>query len=307
MQSERRPFQHRDPQAAFCELETEARGYLAKAGQLQFIAELWDTLQKMPLSWWSADFTREMWTPRARMRWFAERADIRQRVTTALTGLPPNTAMKREPHFQAELIDSVIDDGDIDAGKFESAFDACEMVVYGPAREFWSQFRERMPWEEDAPTHKKLVSWGLRQLLSERSTLLGMSRKPILTAWDVRSSIDSRVWQSRMPLEIRVAVDEARLRHEKARPRDPFHARHELSICVPEQIAEHIPLAEIAPVFFTAEKNMGLLPQDEDMPRHSMNVAHNDFDEPPMSVPKESTKVPAMNLPRLSLDRLTGT
>ncbi len=304
MQSERRPFQHRDPQAAFCELETEARGYLAKAGSLQFIAELWDVLQKMPLSWWDADFTRKMWTPRSRMRWFTERADIRQRVTTALTGLPPNTAMKRDPHFQSELIDSVIDDGDINADKFESAFDACEMVVYGPAREFWSAFRERMPWEEDAPSHKKLVSWSLRQLLSERSTLLGMSRKPILTAWDVRSSIDSRVWQSRMPLEIRVAVDEARLRHEKARPRDPFHARHELSICVPEQIAEHIPLAEIAPVFFAAEKSMGLLPIEEDLGRHAA-LAHNDFEIE--RAPKESTMVPAMHLPRLSLDRLTGT
>ncbi len=304
MQSDRRPFQHRDPQAAFCELETEARGYLAKAGSLQFIAELWDVLQKMPLSWWDADFTRKIWTPRSRMRWFEERADIRQRVTTALTGLPPNTAMKRDPHFQSELIDSVIDDGDINADKFESAFDACEMVVYGPAREFWSAFRERLPWEEDAPSHKKLVSWSLRQLLSERSTLLGMSRKPILTAWDVRSSIDSRVWQSRMPLEIRVAVDDARLRHEKARPRDAFHARHELSICVPEQIAEHIPLAEIAPVFLTAEKSMGLLPIDEELGRH-VALAHNDFEIE--HAPKESSKVPAMHLPRLSLDRLTGT
>jgi len=305
--SDRRPLQHRDPQSAFCELETEARGYLAKAGQLQFIAELWDTLQKMPLNWWDASFTRKMWTPRSRMRWFEERADIRQRITTSLTGLPPNTALKRDPHFQSELIDSVIEDGDIDATKFESAFDACEMVVYGPAQEFWSAFRERMPWEEDAPMHKKLVSWAMRQMLSERSTLLGMSRKPILTAWDVRSSIDSRVWQSRMPLEIRVAVDEARLRHEKARPRDPFHARHELSICVPEQIAEHIPLAELAPIFAAAEKSMGLLPVDEDLSRHIIDMPTNDVDAPASIVPKQSSTVPAMTLPRLSLDRLTGT
>jgi hypothetical protein len=109
-----------------------------------------------------------------------------------------------------------------------------------------------------------------------------------------------------MPLEIRVAVDDARLRHEKARPRDPFHARHELSICVPEQIVEHIPLAEIAPVFATAEKSMGLLPVEEELPRSSNVTAENEYDELTIT-PKESTKVPAMHLPRLSLNRLTGT
>jgi len=114
-----------------------------------------------------------------------------------------------------------------------------------------------MPWEEDSPVHQKLVGWLLRTLMSDRSsTDSEMTRRPILTAWDVRTAIDARVWQERMPLDVRAGIDEARLKHEKSRPREPFHARHELAIATPEIIAQNIPLIDLVPVIQAAEHGL---------------------------------------------------
>jgi hypothetical protein len=255
----KKPFTHRDPQDVSDEqLAQEARAQLAKSPHLQFVAELLAKLRELGFAWFTPEHARAVWPTAARMRWLAQRADVRQRITTQLTGLPPNTARKKSLEFQVELIDAVVEDGDVDVRAFDVAFDPCDLAVYGPADELWAQFRDRMPWEDDSPAHQKLVAWAIRQLLSERSAFEGLTRKPILTAWDVRTSIDSRLWQSRMPLEVRVAVDDARLRHEKARPRDPFHARHDLAIAVPEQIVANIPLRELTLIFAAAERAMGI-------------------------------------------------
>lgn len=254
-----RPLHHHDAEnLTDDDLRREARGHLSRNAHLQVIAELLTKLRSLGLSWWTPSFARDAWPARARMRWLAQRPDLRQQVTSSLTGLPTNTARRKSPDFQADLIESAIDDGDVTVERFEAAFDPVDMVCYGPAFEFWAQFRDRMPWEDDAPTHQKMISWLIKSLLSDRSGADGnMSRKPILTSWDVRTSIDARVWATRVPLEVRVAIDEARLRHERNRPREPFQARHELSIATPEIISTHVPLADLVQIIAAAERAMG--------------------------------------------------
>lgn len=254
-----RPLHHHDAEnLADDDLRRESRNHLSRNAHLQVIAELVARLRSLGLSWWTPTFAREAWPARARMRWFAQRPDLRQQITTSLTGLPVNTARRKSAEFQADLIDAAIDDGDVTVDRFEAAFDPSELACYGPAFEFWAQFRDRMPWEDDSPVHQKLVAWLLKTLLSDRSGTDGnMIRKPILTAWDVRSSIDARVWATRIPVEIRVAIDEARLRHERSRPREPFQARHELAIAVPEVITANIPLADLTQIITAAERAMG--------------------------------------------------
>jgi hypothetical protein len=66
------------------------------------------------------------------------------------------------------------------------------------------------------------------------------------------------VWQRYIPLDLRVAVDEARIKAERTRPREPYRARSEFSIVTPEIIAQHVPLAEFRPVIEAADAALAL-------------------------------------------------
>src|SRR5262249_51847700 len=140
---------------------------------------------------------------------------------------------------------------------FEEAFDPADLVVYGPAADLWTAFVERMPWGDDTPVHQELCAWLFDALLADHSTVEGFRRKPILTAWDARTAIDGRLWHAGMPLEIRVAIDEARFEKERQRPGEPFHAESDLSIAVAGTIAASIHLKDLLPVFLAAQRQMG--------------------------------------------------
>lgn len=252
-----RPLQHREPDNKDDEtLKREARAHLASEPALQLAAELIARLREIDVPWWSAARLRERWGSVERMRWFRERPDLRQHITTSLTGLAPRAARRKTPDFQGALIDSVIDEADITPRAFEDAFDPCDLAVYGPASAYWHFFRESMPWDKDTQVHQELVAWLLKSLLADRSPFDGIGRAPILTPWDVRTAIDGRVWHTRIPLEIRVAIDDARLQQERDRPGVPFHADGDLAIAAPEIIAASIPLRELVPVLVVAQKSM---------------------------------------------------
>ncbi len=238
-------------------LRREARNHLAQSPPLQVVAELITKLRSLELSWWTPASARAMWPASMRMRWLKQRPDLRQAITTKLTGLPPKAARRFWPDEQASLIDAVVDNGDIEVDALEEAFDPLDLVVYGPAGQFWREFRERMPWEESSPAHQKLAAWLIRALTADRSSVDGIHRKPVLSALDVRSAIHSAVWQARIPFDLRVEIDQARIKHERTRPREPFTARHELVIATPERIAENIPLSDLALIIERAETAMG--------------------------------------------------
>lgn len=254
-------------------LAREASQQLAKLPQLQLVGELWCELRSYGFAWWAPELLRTWWPAAQRMKWLAQRSDVRQRITSQLTGLPPNAARKRSPTFQAELIDAVVDEGDVSARDLECAFDPFDMVTYGPVGDVWRAFRSALPVETCSTDLERLTAWLLRALLSDRSMKHEqLKRRPILTPWDLRTAIDGEVWHTRMPLEIRVAIDEARFRQEKLRPGRPFGARHDLSIAAPEQIAAHVPLIDLVGVLERAEQAMGFEPmaQQELLPIGSM-------------------------------------
>jgi len=253
-----RPLEHQDAEKKTDEaLKQEAKGHLGDSPPLQIVAELLGKLRALDLPWWTPGVLRARWSATDRMRWYRARADLRQEITTQLSGLAPRAARKKTPEFQGALIDSAIDESDVTVRAFEDAFEPADLVVYGPADDFWHAFVERMPWGDDTPVHQELCAWLLDALLADQSSIDGLSRKPILTAWDARTAIDGRVWHTRMPLEIRVAIDEARLNKERHRPEEPFHAESDLSIAVSATIAASIPLKDLAPVFITAQRQMG--------------------------------------------------
>jgi hypothetical protein len=239
-------------------LGRESRSHVASHGALQLMAELILKLRGARFPWWTPELLRGTWDAHARMAWFRQRADIRQRITCSLTGLRPKAARNKRPEFQADLIDSVIDDGDMTVDQFEDSFDAIELAAYAPVAEIWHGFRSRMPWDQDLPPNQELVGWLIERLLASSSTIEGMTRTPILTPHAIRATIPGAIWHSTIPLEIRVTIDELRLEQERARPGEPFHAIHELSVATPTIIAASIPLRELTCILDVAERAMGL-------------------------------------------------
>jgi hypothetical protein len=235
------------------------REQLAGDPGTQLIAEMYGKLRSMDLAWWSPARLREYWPARDRMGWFADRPDVRQRLTIQLTGLAPRAARALKPAAQAELIDSVIESGDVTVHEFEIAFEPSEMAIHAPSGELWREFRERMPWEERTPEHKQVAAWLLGALLADRGDVASEKRQSLLTPLYLRSAIDSRAWQEHLPLEIRAAVDSARLRREWESPGKAFEARQELELVTIERLVEFLPLVELKGVLDAAERALRAL------------------------------------------------
>ena len=272
-------------------LAQEARAHVAESPALQLMAELIAKLRAGRFPWWTPESLRDAWGANERMRWFEQRADIRQRITSGLTGLAPKAARNKQPDFQAALVDSVVDDGDVTADQFENAWDPVELAAYAPVAEIWHRFRERMPWDQDTPAHQELVGWLIDTLLASSSTFEGMTRKPILSSHTVRTTIPGKIWHSKIPLEIRVAIDDLRFQRERAKPGEPFHAIHDLSVATPTIIATNIPLRELVRVVDVAEKAMAVpakgTPQASSVPKEESSKA-----EPPKSTAQPAVPPP---------------
>jgi hypothetical protein len=251
------PLRHADTGRSDERLASDAAAHLARSAGLQLVAELYARLRDMDFPWWTAEQLRDAFPAAQRLDWFAERADLRQRITTQLTGLAPKAARNKNAAFQAQLIDSVIDEGDIGVDTFEAAFEPADVAVYGPAAEIWRLFRRRMPWDDDATAHQDLVGWLIGALLADKSSLDGAPRTAVLTAVQVRTAIDGRVWHSRIPLHVRVAIDDARFAAQRERPTEPYGVERDLAIATPALIAASIPLRDLLGIVDVATQALG--------------------------------------------------
>lgn len=276
---------HADPAASDDRLSSEAAAHLARHPALQLIAELLTRLREVGFPWWTAEHLRGAYPAAERMRWLVRRPDIRQRITTQLTGLAPRAARNKTPEFQASLIDSVIDEGDITLEMFEQAFEPIDTAVYGPSAELWRLFRKRMPWDDDATAHQDLVGWLIGALLADKSFLDGAPRTPVLSALQARTAIDGRVWHSRIPLHVRVAIDDARFAHQRERPNEAYGVERDMQIATPALIAASIPLKDLGGVLDVAGQALGF---EDAAPQARPNAREKHSARPPG--PVESTE-----------------
>jgi hypothetical protein len=291
-------LQHSEPLPPDDRLAQLAAAHLTTSAPLQLVAELLTRLRDMSFPWWTPEQLRRAYPARERLQWLTHRPDIRQRITTQLTGLAPRAARNKAPEFQAELIDSVIDEGDIGLDVFEAAFEPMDLAVYGPAEDFFQLFRRRMPWEDDSTPHQDLIGWLIGAFLSDKSALDGSPRRPVLSALDVRSSIDGAVWHTRVPLHVRVMIDEARFAAQRERPYEPFTVDRDLSIATPALIAASIPLKDLSGVIDLAAVSMGF---DERGGREhgarAVTAASDASDDGPGEAPAASTVAPPSAAP----------
>lgn len=260
------PFVHETSadETSDIDLTKAAQKHLAGSPSKQVLAEILVKLREINPSWWSPEHLHRVFPAEMRMRWLAQRPDLRQAVTTVLTGLRENTARKKDPEQQASLIEDAIRDKDASLDQFELAFDPRALVVYGDACAIWAQLRERFPWDKSNKDHQILVADFIERFLSERSTLNGdLARAPILTHLKVRTAIDETVWERSIPPEIRVRINRARLEQEGVDDTIPFRAKDELLIATPEIIAAKIALKDLKPIFLLAEEAMGFAPAPE--------------------------------------------
>ena len=251
----------------------EATDHLAGWPALQVMAEVLIALREAGGSWWAPAVLCERWPVGERLRWLEQRGDLREGITRALTGLTLREGRRRTVAFQAELIDAVVDPA-TDARRTEDAFDPRDLVVYGPVRELWDEAMQRIPWDTELPP--ALVERLLAILLAERSAVLGTTRPAVLSAWRLRTAMDTRAWQAHLPARVRAAVDEARLHKELVDPATPFTAREELAIVTPGVLAASLPLRALRPVFAAAARVMGL---ETPVPAQSQPAPKGEFSE----------------------------
>lgn len=251
------PLKHQDPHKPDERLAAEAAAHLSRAAGLQLVAELLTRLREMDFPWWTPEQLRQAYPASERMHWLIERPDVRQRITTQLTGLAPRAARNKTVEFQAALIDSVVDEGDISLEDFEAAFEPIDLAVYGPAADFFRLFKKRMPWDDDATPHQDLVGWLIGAFLADKCSLDGTPRAPIFSALAARTAIDGRVWHTRIPLHVRVAIDEARFTAQRDRPQEPYGVERDLAIATPALIAASVPLRDLINVVETAALAVG--------------------------------------------------
>lgn len=236
-----------------------SREQLAGDPATQLLAELYTRLRELRVRWWAPADLRAKWPAVERLAWFADRPDIRQRVCHRLTGLAPRAARIQTVDVQAALIDAVIEAGDVSVDAFEHAFDPSEMAVHAPAGAIWHHLRANIPWESNAPEDKAFIAAALRALLAERGDVENGRGVAILTPLIVRSAIDGRAWHEHLPVDVRVAVDAARLRREWESPGRPFDARAEIELVGIERLVEHVPLVQFRGVFDAAERSLRAL------------------------------------------------
>jgi hypothetical protein len=293
-----KPLIHTNTNLSDEELAKEAADYLAKSAPLQAMAQFLGRQREILLhtvspeaaqeiDWLTLDEVRKTFPATTRMQALVSRPDIRQHITTELTGLRPKAARGKDPEFQAKLIDSAIDDGDIGLPEFESAFDPKDLVVYMDVSSFWKHFMNESLAriiEENTSREKEFFAFILNVFLQNRNSL-----KPILTHLDVRSAIPGDTWQNRIPLEKRVAVDTARLEQERKSASRPFTAKQELEIVSLQVIVDSLDLTDMVPILQAAGSTMGfnesnpeILFGDDDLEDlHAVESSDNAESKPP--------------------------
>ncbi len=250
---ERVPLKHTDG-ATDEQLAQEAKDYYMAHPPVELVSDLISGLAVLECPWWTSEMLFEQISLGNWMLAIESRPDLRQQITTDLTGLRERTARRMTPESQTTLIEEALESGDIALDDVHEMLAGLKLVAYLDAGRLWRLFRERMPWVEDAvEKHIDIVASLLEDLLQPRGDL-----PQILPPLEVLSHIDSNVWEDCIPLEVRARVRKARMLAEASG--DTFHSINELGIATPEIIANSIPLVRFEQLLDRAEEAMGFAP-----------------------------------------------
>lgn len=257
---------HKDPEKKTDEqLTQEARDHLAANVPLLVTSEFIRVVRRLNLPELDATVRRALLTATERQQALVQRPDIRQRVITALVGIPAKTARKMDPDLQASLIDQVVDSEDRTAADFDEAYDPDELVVYGDAALILNRILDAFHWEEDTDPRRDALASLVESMLKERGPHGSKQLKPILMPWDVESTIPSALWNTKVPLDVRNKCRDAWIEQERAKPREPFHAKHSLEIASVRILVASLLLTETRVTVKLGVKKMDFEKDDDDI------------------------------------------
>lgn len=239
------------------QLAQEAKDHLAGSVPLQVTAEFIRVIRRLDLEELNAPVRRTLLSATDRLQALTQRPDIRQRVTTALAGVPAKAARKMDANFQASLIDQVVDSEDRTPTEFDEAFDPDELVAYCDASDILNGLLGEFSWEADSDPRRDAVASLIESFLKERGLHGGKPLKPVLTHLDVMGAIPSNIWNTKVPLEIRDRIRDAEIEQERTKPREIFTAKQRLEIATPRILVANILLADLHGVIQLGLKKMG--------------------------------------------------
>ena len=233
-------------------LAASADRHLSNNPEGQLVQLLLEWIAEEQPGWLTPNTQRDLWPTEIRFEWLLTRPDVRGRVVHAVTGISEGAARLLDPDVQIALVDAVLDNGDVPVETWAAAFAPHEIAAHAPPAAIHSEVRQCFPWQ--APASPDRRDFLLRWLEAVRSTGdgNGRSRAPILTALAFRSAMNTKAWQASVPLELRAAVDEARLQAERSGV--PFTAEEEMAIVATSVLVDHVPYVGLRPVLEAAER-----------------------------------------------------
>lgn len=232
------------------ELDPAARELLGDRADAHVALALLTALRKPERPWWNAAHLVDIWPVAQRMEWLADRAAARASAVTKLTGLSAAAAERLSGPVQTDLIQAVLDAGDVGADQIEQAFPAVELAASAPTGEVLARFAEAVPWTDPQDGDGEAVGAAIDALLGSGAP----GRQPVLNPLILRSAIDAVAWQEFLPARLRASVDQARLRREWEHAGRPFTAGDELAIVTVDKLVEALPLDALKPVFDAAQR-----------------------------------------------------
>ncbi|MBX2801505.1 MAG: hypothetical protein KTR31_27760, partial [Myxococcales bacterium] len=100
------------------------RDRIAKTPEASLLLELLGYLGEHPRPWWEPGLTRSTWGTLDRLEALRDQPELRAQITHELTGLALGAAMGAEPTLQADLVDRVVESGEVTLTDWEAAFPA---------------------------------------------------------------------------------------------------------------------------------------------------------------------------------------
>jgi hypothetical protein len=233
-------------------LAAAADRHLSNNPEGQLVQLLLEWIAEEEPGWFTPNTQRDLWPMEVRFEWLLSRPDVRGRVVHAVTGVSEGAARLLDPDVQIALVDAVLDNGDVSVATWAAAFQPHELAAHAPPAAIHSEVRQCFPWQ--APPSQDRRDFLLRWLEAVQSTGdgNGRSRQPILSPLAFRSAVNTQAWQASVPLELRAAVDGARLHAEGMGL--PFTAEDELVIVTTKALVDNVPYVALRPVLEAAER-----------------------------------------------------